>query len=135
MSAKPLADVYEKLKELRRQGESAPEIRSRIGHQLRAMYDGVVKPGVPDRFADMIRKLDTATEVAGDSGGSANLVRNLEIKTLADRSFGEEEKAEASLHRSNPSLSGQKPMDLLKDELGTAVVRELLERIDHGIFA
>ena len=44
MSAKPLADVYEKLKELRRQGESAPEIRSRIGHQLRAMYDGVVKP-------------------------------------------------------------------------------------------
>jgi hypothetical protein len=36
-----------------------PEIQSRIGHQLRAMYDDVVRQGVPDRFADLIRKLDT----------------------------------------------------------------------------
>jgi Anti-sigma factor NepR len=34
------------------------EIQSRIGHQLRAMYDDVVRQGVPDRFADLIRKLD-----------------------------------------------------------------------------
>ena len=27
------------------------EIQSRIGHQLRAMYDDVVRQGVPDRFA------------------------------------------------------------------------------------
>ncbi|HMM91481.1 MAG TPA: MbcA/ParS/Xre antitoxin family protein [Bradyrhizobium sp.] len=58
----------------------------------------------------------------------------LEIKTLADRVFGDEQKAETWLQRSNASLSGQKPADLLKDELGTSVVRELLERIDHGIF-
>jgi hypothetical protein len=36
------------------------EIQSRIGHQLRAMYDDVVRQGVPDRFADLIRKLDGA---------------------------------------------------------------------------
>ena len=36
------------------------EIQSRIGHQLRAMYDDVVRQGVPDRFADLIRKLDAA---------------------------------------------------------------------------
>jgi uncharacterized protein (DUF2384 family) len=135
MSAKPLAEAYEKLKELRRQGESAPEVQSTIGHQLREMYSDVVRQGVPDRFAELIRKLDTASEVAGESGKSANLVRNLEIKTLADRIFGDEEKAEAWLHRPNASLSGQRPMDLLKDELGTAVVREMLEQIDHGIFA
>jgi MoxR-like ATPase len=135
MSAKPLAEAYEKLKELRRQGESAPEVQSRIGHQLRAMYSDVVRQGVPDRFAELIRKLDAASDVAGESGKSANLVRNLEIKTLADRIFGDEEKAEAWLHRPNASLSGQRPMDLLKDELGTAVVREMLEQIDHGIFA
>jgi hypothetical protein len=35
------------------------EIQSRIGHQLRAMYDDVVRQGVPERFADLIRKLDT----------------------------------------------------------------------------
>jgi len=135
MSATPLAEVYEKLKELRRQGGSDPDIQSQYMNRLRAIYDDVVRLDAPDRFADMIKSLDTATEVAGESGRSANLVRNLEIKTLADRIFGDEEKAEAWLHRPNASLSGQKPMDLLKDELGTAVVREMLERIDHGIFA
>jgi hypothetical protein len=36
------------------------EIQSRIGHQLRAMYDDVVRQGVPDRFAELIRKLDAS---------------------------------------------------------------------------
>lgn len=43
------------------------EIQSRIGHQLRAMYDDVVRQGVPDRFAELIKKLDTP-----DSGVVAN---------------------------------------------------------------
>ena len=34
------------------------EIQSRIGHQLRAMYDDIVRQGVPDRFAELVRKLD-----------------------------------------------------------------------------
>lgn len=34
------------------------EIQARIGHQLRAMYDDVVRQGVPDRFADLIKRLD-----------------------------------------------------------------------------
>lgn len=67
------------MKELKPQSAKAPargglntEIQSRIGHQLRAMYDEVVRQGVPDRFADLIRKLDTAEAqpqpqaVAGD---------------------------------------------------------------------
>jgi Anti-sigma factor NepR len=46
------------------------EIQSRIGHQLRAMYDDVVRQGVPDRFAELIRKLDTAepTPQVGTAG-------------------------------------------------------------------
>jgi hypothetical protein len=39
-------------------GRLSSEIQSRIGHQLRAMYDDVVRQGVPDRFADLIKKLD-----------------------------------------------------------------------------
>ena len=66
---------------------------------------------------------------------ASGLFRVLDIKTLADRVFGDEQKAEAWLRRPNTSLSGQKPLDMLTDELGTAVVREMLERIDHGIFA
>jgi putative toxin-antitoxin system antitoxin component (TIGR02293 family) len=61
--------------------------------------------------------------------------RELEVRALADRVFGDERKADAWLNRPNPSLSGQVPLDLLKDEIGAAVVRETLEQIDHGIFA
>lgn len=42
-----------------KQGGLNAEIQSRIGHQLRAMYDDVVRQGVPDRFADLIRQLDS----------------------------------------------------------------------------
>jgi hypothetical protein len=46
------------------------EIQSRIGHQLRAMYDDVVRQGVPDRFAELIRKLDVpeSSPQVGDAG-------------------------------------------------------------------
>jgi hypothetical protein len=51
------------------------EIQSRIGHQLRAMYDDVVRQGVPDRFADLIRKLDVppaSPQVGNRDGGNNN---------------------------------------------------------------
>jgi dihydroxyacid dehydratase/phosphogluconate dehydratase len=50
--------VDETMKEVKKQGGLNAEIQSRIGHQLRAMYDDVVRQGVPDRFAELIRKLD-----------------------------------------------------------------------------
>ena len=46
-------------------GRLNAEIQSRIGHQLRAMYDDVVRQGVPDRFAELIRKLDAPEGGAG----------------------------------------------------------------------
>ena len=50
------------------------EIQSRIGHQLRAMYDDVVRQGVPDRFAELIRKLDVppASPHMDNTGGNNN---------------------------------------------------------------
>jgi len=53
------------------------EIQSRIGHQLRAMYDDIVRQGVPDRFAELVRKLDVPepdTQVEG--GGDQNSGRS-----------------------------------------------------------
>jgi hypothetical protein len=58
-----------------KQGGLNAEIQSRIGHQLRAMYDDVVRQGVPDRFADLIRKLDAAPgspQVDGGGGPNTN---------------------------------------------------------------
>ena len=40
------------------------EIQAKIGQQLRAMFDEVVQEGVPDRFADLLRQLDTPAEKA-----------------------------------------------------------------------
>ena len=49
-----------------KQGGLNAEIQSRIGHQLRAMYDDVVRQGVPDRFAELIRKLDPPQDVSAE---------------------------------------------------------------------
>lgn len=53
-----------------RTGGLNSEIQSRIGHQLRAMYEDVVRQGVPDRFADLIKKLDS--DSPGTAAGSSN---------------------------------------------------------------
>jgi anti-sigma factor NepR-like protein len=34
------------------------DVQARLGQQLRAMYDDVVNQGVPDRFNDLIDRLD-----------------------------------------------------------------------------
>ena len=34
------------------------DIQAKIGQQLRALYDDVVNQGVPDRFSDLLNRLD-----------------------------------------------------------------------------
>ena len=34
------------------------EVQARLGQQLRAMYDEVVNQGVPDRFSELINRID-----------------------------------------------------------------------------
>jgi hypothetical protein len=38
-----------------------PEIKAKIGDQLRSMYNDVVGQGVPDRFVEILRGLDHRT--------------------------------------------------------------------------
>ena len=57
-------------------GGLTPEIQSRIGHQLRAMYDDVVRQGVPDRFAELIRKLDGPEAAAAAVAGGGDTDKN-----------------------------------------------------------
>jgi hypothetical protein len=35
------------------------EVQARLGQQLRAMYDDVLNQGVPDRFADLISRIES----------------------------------------------------------------------------
>ena len=34
------------------------DVQARLGQQLRAMYDEVLNQGVPDRFTDLLNRLD-----------------------------------------------------------------------------
>ena len=64
------------MKEVKKQGGLNAEIQSRIGHQLRAMYDDVVRQGVPDRFAELIKKLDTQGGTPQDQGNGGSSDNN-----------------------------------------------------------
>lgn len=35
------------------------DVQARLGQQLRAMYDDVLSQGVPDRFSDLLNRLDS----------------------------------------------------------------------------
>jgi len=41
------------------------EVQARIGQQLRSMYDDVVNQGVPDRFTDLLNRIN----VTGNKDG------------------------------------------------------------------
>jgi Anti-sigma factor NepR len=43
-------------------GRLGRDVQSKIGQQLRAMYDGVVNEGVPERFSEMLTQLDGVKE-------------------------------------------------------------------------
>ncbi|MEA2877002.1 MAG: hypothetical protein QOF14_2198 [Hyphomicrobiales bacterium] len=51
-------------------GRLGRDVQSKIGQQLRAMYDDVVSDGVPDRFAEMLRQLDEQKEQQEQEKGS-----------------------------------------------------------------
>jgi hypothetical protein len=44
------------------------DVQNKIGQQLRSMYDDVVKEGVPDRFREMLRPLDSSDDSEGSRG-------------------------------------------------------------------
>jgi hypothetical protein len=46
----------------RNQGRLGRDVQAKIGSQLRAIYDDVVKEGVPDRFLDLLKRLDKKDE-------------------------------------------------------------------------
>lgn len=53
-----LGSMQTEITQRKARGRLGREVQNKIGQQLRAMYDDVVSAGVPDRFVDMLRKLD-----------------------------------------------------------------------------
>lgn len=66
----------------------------------------------------------------------ADRVMRLErISDMADRVFGDAEKAQRWLRKENRALERARPIDLLQTETGAHLVEQELHRIDYGLFA
>ena len=46
-------------------GSLDKETQAKIGQQLRAMYDDVVRQGVPDRFSELLNRLERGEDKEG----------------------------------------------------------------------
>jgi len=55
--------------ERKARGRLGRDVQSKIGQQLRAMYDDVVNAGVPDRFSELLRQLDEQKDREKGSNG------------------------------------------------------------------
>ncbi|MGH7820220.1 MAG: type II RES/Xre toxin-antitoxin system antitoxin [Candidatus Binatia bacterium] len=65
---------------------------------------------------------------------SDRVVRLVRISSAAERTFGDRERAWRWLRKTNRSLGGHRPLDLLATETGARAVEESLIRLDEGIF-
>jgi hypothetical protein len=43
------------------------DVQTKLGQQLRAVYDDVVNQGVPDRFSDLLQQLDNNKDKGSSS--------------------------------------------------------------------
>lgn len=66
---------------------------------------------------------------------SDRLVSVAGILASAKEILGDEDKASRWLHKPNRALGGDTPLSRLDTHIGFAQVREILQRIDHGLFA
>jgi hypothetical protein len=61
MTRKPANEMNRETKPLKG-GRLSKDIQNKIGEQLRKMHDDVVQQGVPDRFVELLSKLDTKND-------------------------------------------------------------------------
>jgi putative toxin-antitoxin system antitoxin component (TIGR02293 family) len=66
---------------------------------------------------------------------SDRVLRLQRIADLADRVFGNHEKAQRWLRKESRALENARPIDLLRSETGAHIVEQELHRIDYGMFA
>jgi len=66
---------------------------------------------------------------------SDRAVRLARLTALAERIFGDEEKAYRWLRKPSPMLEGSPPIALMQTETGGQLVEQALYRIEYGMFA
>ena len=79
------------------------------------------------------QRIDSGEPLTVNENDSA--LRLVRVMDMAERVFGEPEKARRWLRKANRGLDGVVPLDLLDSESGAHIVEETLQQIDHGIYA
>lgn len=78
------------------------------------------------------RRIQNREPLTIREGDSAQ--RILHISEMADRIFGDRQKARRWLRKPSRALNGVVPLDLLASETGARLVEEELHRIEYGIY-
>jgi putative toxin-antitoxin system antitoxin component (TIGR02293 family) len=84
--------------------------------------------GLSARTAQRRQKDEKVLDVVS----SDRIWRLANILAIATLVFKDREKARSWLHRSQPGLSGERPVDLLETEKGAGAVEDLLNAIRYG---
>ncbi len=102
---------------------------------------GLRRHGYSDEeiWALVVPKRTLARRIAGDQPLSVEeterALRLERVAALADRVFGNPEKAHRWMRKAKHLLGGRTPVDFLESESGARQVEEMLHRIEHGMFA
>jgi putative toxin-antitoxin system antitoxin component (TIGR02293 family) len=115
---------------------NAPAVRATPG----ALAD-LSRHGYSDEeiWALVVPKRTLARRVAGNEPLTVEetdkALRLERIAALADRVFGNPEKAHRWMRKPKHLLGGKTPVDFLASESGARQVEQMLYRIEHGMFA
>ncbi len=115
---------------------NVPAVRATTG-----ALAGLRRHGYTDEeiWALVVPKRTLARRVAGNQPLSVEeterALRLERIASLADRVFGNPEKAHRWMRKPKHLLGGRTPVDFLESESGARQVEEMLHRIEHGMFA
>lgn len=81
-----------------------------------------------------VQRHAASTNKSLSADNSSRLWDLAEVKALATSVFGDRHEAEQWLDRPALALNGSRPIELMKTIQGTKAVKELLARIEHGVY-
>lgn len=81
----------------------------------------------------LARRRQTGERLSPEESDRA--VRLARLTAMAERVFGDDEKAHRWLRKPSRSLAGAVPLALMKTETGAHLVEQTLHRIDYGMLA
>ena len=143
MTARAVAETLGGKKVLKRQVRSDLDLLAAIqrGLPTRAVEEvlrsGLLEPGEVYELVVARRTLAHRKEKRQPLSPqqSDRLARVVRVADLAEDALGNREKAARWLRKPNRSIQDQRPIDLLKSDIGARMVERALGRIEHGVYS